>query len=152
MTGALSSKINSLIKLGKPEKYAEEMKKLDSAISKGEITDDVLLYRKTDVRFLDIFPKGTAITEETISELIGKTVTNQIYTSTSFDDWNYPGRNTEITLVVSAGTKNALYVKEYAYAQYKNQEEVLFGRGLRYKILNAILEEGKVRILAEVVS
>ena len=153
MTGALSQKINSRIFIGSSiDKFSKKMQYLDNALSKGKIPEDITLYRSTDIRYLAGYKGGRTITEEAVDDLIGKVVTNDIYTSTSFSELKLDGRNTYITYIVPKGTLNALYIKGLAYEQYKFQDEVLFGRGLRYRIKKAKIVDGKVYLRAEVLS
>lgn len=152
-TGALAQKVNYAIDHGLSlEKYSQDMKLLDQVLSKGCIPTDLTLYRATDVRFLREYTGGRYITEEAVKGLVGKTITNDIYSSTSFDCLELGARNTFITLSIPKGTNNALYIESLAYAQYKDQHEVLFGRGLRYKVKNAKIEDEKIYIEAEVLS
>lgn len=153
MTGGLSQSINTGIRQGADlSKYGKDMDLLDSALSKGTITEDLLLYRDTEVRFLNGYKGGRYVTEEAVKNLVGKTIKNDIYTSTSFKHLKLGARNTLIKLRVPKGTPNALYIKDIALRQFKDQEEVLFGRGLRYTIKSAKMKDGKVYLEAEVCS
>ena len=152
-TGALASKINTRINAGaSTTMFSNDMTLLDKALSKGVIPRDIKLYRDTDVRFLKGYAGGGVITEEAVKGLIGETITNDIYTSTSFEQLDLAARNTFMTLSVPRGTTNALYIEDLAHPQYKYQKEVLFGRGLRYTIKDAKIENEKVLIEAEVLS
>lgn len=53
-------------------------------------------------------------------------------------------------ILVPKGTKNVLYIKELALDQFKYQDEVLFGRGLKYRFIDAKIEEGIVKLVVEV--
>lgn len=152
MSGALSQKINFILgRNGKIDKFVKELSLIDSALSKGEIIQDITVYRKTDVRFLKSFPNGEKISEENIKSMVGKIEVNDIYTSTTLEPFEWQGRNTEIKMLVPKGTKHALYIKDLSLPQYKYQEEILFGRGLRYLIKEATIENGIVKLLVEVI-
>lgn len=152
MSGALSQKINFILgRNGKIDKFVKELSLIDSALSKGEIIQDITVYRKTDVRFLKSFPKGEKISEESIKSMVGKIEVNDIYTSTTLEPFEWQGRNTEIKMLVPKGTKHALYIKDLSLPQYKYQEEILFGRGLHYLIKEATIENGIVKLLVEVI-
>lgn len=152
MSGALSQKINFILgRNGKIDKFVKELSLIDSALSKGEIIQDITVYRKTDVRFLKSFPNGEKISEENIKAMVGKIEVNDIYTSTTLEPFEWQGRNTEIKMLVPKGTKHALYIKDLSLPQYKYQEEILFGRGLRYLIKEATIENGIVKLLVEVI-
>ena len=54
-------------------------------------------------------------------------------------------------LKVPAGYQGALYIRDLAHPQFKNQDEVLFARGLKYRILSVDTSGDKVYIKAEVI-
>lgn len=150
-TGSLSQRINGAINHDlNLSKYETDITLMNKALSKGIIPNDVVLYRATDIRYLKEYTGGKNVTEEAVNALVGKTINNDIYTATSFDKLELGARNTFITLNVPGGTENALYIKDLAYKQFKDQNEVLFGRGLRYKVKEAKIVDGKVYIQAEV--
>lgn len=61
------------------------------------------------------------------------------------------GRNTVIELKVPSGYQGALYIQDLASQKYKAQDEVLFARGLPYRILSVDTANNSVYIKAEVV-
>ena len=70
-----------------------------------------------------------------MERLVGKTLTNIGYTSTSFRDIQYGGRNVHLEIEVPKGYRGCLYIrKSQQLKKYKNQQEVLFKRGFRCKI------------------
>ena len=89
-------------------------------------------------------------TERELSKIVRRTVTNDIFTSTSFKNLGLPGRDTEIWLTVPAGYRGCQFIQSVARPQFKDQIEVLFARGLRYKITDAKIENGKYILFAEV--
>lgn len=149
MTGSLSQKINTRIRNNESlDKFADQIALIDSALDKGVVPDDLNLIRKTIPEF--IFPSAEKIDLEFLQSQIGRTIVNKIYSSTSFIDFDYPLRNLVIHLKVPKGYKGALYVKDIAYKKYKGQEEVLFKRGLKYRITDVKMIDDKYVMYAEV--
>lgn len=149
MSGALSQKINFAISHGLPlEKYKKQIALLDSALSKGHITKDLTLFRKTVPEFL-LNKKDWD--DKDMFNLKGSVLKNSIYTSTSLIDFNYPLRNVIMQIDVSKGFKGAIYLKDLAYDKYKSQEEILFKRNLIYQVIDVEKKENdfvmKVRLL-----
>ena len=68
------------------------------------------------------------------------------------DTPNLPYHSTDIVLKVKKGTKNVAYMRPLAVEQFEYQDEILFGRGLKYQIQDARIKEGRVLILAEVIN
>ena len=64
-----------------------------------------------------------------------------IFTSTSFQDLHLPGRDTVIKMHVPQGYTGCQYLQPVALPKFKAQEEVLFGRGLQYRVLDASIKE-----------
>ncbi len=89
--------------------------------------------------------------KKSINNLIGYTITNKSFTSTSIIDFDYPPRDMVIKFKVPKGYKGAAYIKSVAYQKYQNQEEVLFDRGLKYKISSARIENNNYYLEAEVI-
>jgi len=56
-----------------------------------------------------------------------------------------------IKFKVPKGYKGAAYIKNVAYQKYQNQQEVLFDRGLKYKIISAKIENNNYCLEAEVI-
>ena len=83
--------------------------------------------------------------------LKGKVLTNDGYTSTSFRDIQYKGRNVHLEIEIPKGYKGCLYIKDLATNKYKNQEEVLFKRGFRYKIKSIKKERERYYFKAEAI-
>lgn len=143
MTDALSQRINFNIRKSVKkgihlDKFKKEMDLISTALNKGEITEDIKVYRKTVVGFLFDAKK---ISDLNLNEITGKTIVNEIFTSTSFDLFDYPQRDVLMVMNVPKGTKRVLYIKDLAYDGVKHQEEILFDRGLTYTIRNAKIEK-----------
>ena len=149
-TGSAAFRINSAIRSGKitPE-IQREIDLLDAALKDGVMPETVVLHRDTALSFLGLglSEKPTA---EGLSKIVDRTTTNDIFTSTSFNNLGFMGRNTELWLTVPAGYRGCRYIKSLAFPKYAYQEEVLFARGLRYRITEAKIENGKYVLFAEV--
>lgn len=123
---------------------------LDSALAKGTIPNSITLYRETSLSFLEL-DGGIHVTRDNIGRCKGRIIPNRIFTSTSFRQLGLPGRDTVIELHVPAGYHGALYIRDLAHPQYKLQDEVLFARGLKYRILSVDASGERVYIKAEVI-
>ena len=60
-------------------------------------------------------------TEQELAELINRTHTNDIFTSTSFSTLDLKGRDTRMHITVPKGYKGCQYIKPCVHNQYKNQ-------------------------------
>ena len=149
-TGFDATAINSAIRHGRINAATrEKIAVLDSALAKGTVPNNITLYRETSLSFLE-FDNGAQPDKNTIGNFIGQTIPNRIFTSTSFRQLGLPGRDTVIELHVPAGYQGALYIRDLAHPQYKLQDEVLFARGLKYRILSVDTSSDRVYIKAEV--
>ena len=149
-TGFDATAINNAIRHGRINAATQEkISILDSALNKGVIPDRVTLYRETSLSFLEL-EDGTHQTRDSVGKYKGRIITNSIFSSTSFRQLGLPGRDTVIELHVPAGYQGALYIRDLAHPQYKLQDEVLFARGLKYRILSVDTSSDKVYIKAEV--
>jgi hypothetical protein len=149
-TGFDATAINNAIRHGRINAATQEkISILDSALNKGVIPDRVTLYRETSLSFLEL-EDGTHLTRDSVGKYKGRIITNSIFSSTSFRQLGLPGRDTVIELHVPAGYQGALYIRDLAHPQYKLQDEVLFARGLKYRILSVDTSSDKVYIKAEV--
>lgn len=153
-TGNAANRVNSAIYSGKQQRIDQEkgfMDLLDSALSKGTAEHKMVVHRDTIPEYLNAFPKGFQYSEEDIKRMNGMTLTNEGYTSTSFHDIMYQGRNVHLEIEIPKGYKGCLYIKDVATEKYKNQEEVLFKRGFQYKIKSVKKEKNRYYIKAEAV-
>ena len=150
-TGFDATQINSAILHGHIRgSIKNKMDLLDQALEKGVMPEEIVLHRDTNLSFLQLgLPKNP--TEKELQELVFQTVKNEIYTSTSFKKLSLPGRDTEIWLTIPKGYKGCQYLKPIASPKYKDQEEVLFARGLTYRITYAKIVNNKYVLYAEVI-
>ena len=150
-TGFDATAINQRISIGRlNEATRKKIELLDKALAKGTIPEAVTLYRETSLSFLQ-FEDGNTATKETIQDRLNLVINNSIFTSTSFRPLDLPLRDTVLELKVPAGYEGALYIRDLAHPQYKQQDEVLFGRGLRYKVTSVDTSGKKIYIKAEVI-
>ena len=150
-TGFDASKINFAIRHNKiTDAVREKIVCLDSALQKGVVPNAITLYRETSLSFLRL-DNGQEVTKDNILDYIGQDIVNPIFSSSSWKKLDLPGRDTVIILRVPAGYRGALYIQDLALPQYRNQDEVLFARGLCYRIEKVDIEGEKVYIEAEVI-
>lgn len=153
-TGNAANRVNSAIYSGKQQRIDKEkgfMDLLDSALNKGTVDHKMVVHRDTIPEYLNVFPKDFQYTDRDIERLTGVELTNFGYTSTSFKDLTYTGRNVHLEIEVPKGYKGCLYIENIATDKYKNQEEVLFKRGFRYKIKSVKKEKERYYIKAEAI-
>jgi SPP1 gp7 family putative phage head morphogenesis protein len=150
-TGNLAMQMNFALNTGRERKFKKELELLDKALSNGVINDSITVYRKADaINYI----KGVNASLDELKKLVGQTIVEKGYTSTSFnyfDNINLLGRNMYIEFVVPKGYKGALYIKPLAYKMVKSQEELLFKRGLCYNVIKVEEKDGCFYIKAEVI-
>lgn len=133
------------------EKEREYMKVLDSALDKGVTEQKIVVHRDTISEFLNMFPKNFKYSDKDMEMLKGKISTNTGYTSTSFRDLQYGGRNVHLEIEVPKGYRGCLYIESLANPKYKYQQEVLFKRNFRYIIKDIKKENGRYYMKAEAI-
>ena len=149
-TGFDATAINSAIRHGRINAATQEkIAVLDSALAKGTVPNSITLYRETTLSFLEL-DSGTQLTRDNLLDSVGQIIHNRIFTSTSFRQLGLLGRDTVIELHVPAGYQGALYIRDLALPQYKQQDEVLFARGLKYRLLSVDASGEQVYIKVEV--
>ncbi len=149
-TGFAATRINSAIRRNQitPE-IQKEIELLDMALKDGVMPETAVLHRDTVFSFLGLgLPDKPTAAE--LSRIIDVPITNNIFTSTSFEDLGLPGRDTVLRLTVPAGYRGCQFLQPIARPKFKTQIEVLFARGLRYKVTDAKIENGKYVLTAEV--
>lgn len=153
-TGFSANRVNSAIYSRNQKRISKEkhyMSLLDTALNKGITEYKIKVYRDTIPEYLNAFPDGFEYTNTDMKKLKGTVLTNQGYTSTSFRDLKYEGRNVHLEIEIPKGYKGCLYIKDIATAKYKIQDEVLFKRGFRYKIKSVKIENGRFYMKAEAI-
>ena len=150
-TGFMATRINRAIGENRiTPKIQAEIELLDKALQDGVMPETVVLHRDTMLSYLKLGLSEKPSADE-LALIVGQNVTNQIFTSTSFENLHLQGRNTEIWLTVPKGYKGCQYVKPVATWKYQHQDEVLFSRGMRCIVTKAELKNGKYILWAEVV-
>lgn len=149
-TGNAAMRINGAIGQGQiSPSIQKEIDLLDAALKDGVMPETVVLHRDTVLSFIGLDVPSNPTAEE-LSMMIGRNVTNNIFTSTSFENLGLPGRDTQLWLTVPAGYQGCQFLQPIARPKFKEQIEVLFVRGLRYRITDAKIENGKYVLIAEV--
>lgn len=150
-TGNLAFQLNTALNSNSYKKYQDEINILDEALSKGTISEKVVLRRKIS---LDLYIGKRDYDLADVKQLIGTKITEKGYTSTSFNQFkglNLLGRDGFVEFNVPSGYKGALYIRNLAYKTFENQDEVLFTRDLSYIIKEVTDENGIYYIKAEVI-
>ena len=146
-TGNLAMQINFALNTGRERKFKKEIAMLDHALSKGKISDDLILYRKIDSKVL---LNKRNVSDNDMFSLKGTTKTEKGYLSTSFKNFDYKLRDVNLVMKIPKGYKGALYIEPLAKESYKNQDEVLFKRGVCYNICEVKKEKDKYTLIVEV--
>ena len=121
---------------------------MNAALKDGIMPEAVVLHRDTVFRWLDTGYDKIKLKED-VSVVVGNIIKNPIFTSTSFDSFSLPGRDTELLITVPKGYRGCQYLKPIAFDYFKNQE-VLFARGLSYTVKLAKIENNKIVLEEEV--
>jgi len=154
-TGNSAYEINRRIAKGQNlEKYKKQFDLLHTALSQCEITNDIIVQRKTILEHLNIpneIVQKIKKNKNLIALLKNKTIVNKTFISTSLIDFDYPLRDVVIKIKIPKGFKGGVYIKSIAYKKYQNQEEVLFDVGLIYKIVSVKIIDNKYYLEAEVI-
>ena len=146
-TGFNAIRFNMALGKGQaPEKLKKEIDTLSSALSKGTIPEKIVLFRDTTIRNANIALPSSG----NWKDLIGEKITNTTFTSTSFNNLELQGRNVHIKYVAPKGYKGALYIKDLASFNFKNQEEVLFDIGMQWEIVDIEEIDGQINIVANI--
>ncbi len=122
---------------------------MNAALKDGIMPETVVLHRDTVFKWLGLDIDKKELVEDT-NKIINRIIHNNIFTSTSFDNLSLPGRDTELLITVPKGYRGCQYLKPIAFDNFKNQEEVLFARGLSYMVKSAKIENNKIVLEVEV--
>lgn len=149
-TGFTATRVNFAIRNGKvTPRIQETITALDTALASGTMPQSVTLYRNTALSFLD-FGLPESPTAQELQGLVGFTREIPIFTSTSFRDLNLPGRNTLLQLHVPKGYSGCQFLQPVAFPKFKDQDEVLFARGMQFCVLSANIKDGRYFLEIEV--
>ena len=149
-TGFTATRVNFAIRHGSiPPQVQETIAALDNALASGTMPQSVTLYRNTALSFLDFgLPKNP--TEEELQALIQQQRSFSVFISTSFQDLQLPARDTVLQMHIPKGYKGCQFLQPVAFPQFKYQDEVLFARGMRYRVLNASIKGNRYFLEIEV--
>ena len=149
-TGFTATRVNFAIRHGSiPPQVQETIAALDNALASGTMPQSVMLYRNTALSFLDLGlpPKPT---EQELQTIVRAQGIFPIFTSTSFGDLQLPGRDTVLQMHVPEGYKGCQFIQPVALPKFRQQDEVLFSRGMQYRVLNASIKDDRYFLEIEV--
>ena len=149
-TGFTATRVNFAIRNKSiPPRVQETIAALDNALASGTMPQSVTLYRNTALSFLELnLPKKP--TEQELQDIIRRQGSFPIFLSTSFEDLQLPARDTVLKMHIPEGYKGCQFLQPVAFPQFKYQDEVLFARGMRYRVLNASIKDGRYFLEIEV--
>ena len=149
-TGFTATRVNFAIRHGSiPPQVQETIAALDNALASGTMPQSVMLYRNTALSFLDLgLPQKP--TEQELKAIVRAQGTFPIFTSTSFGDLQLPGRDTVLQMHVPEGYKGCQFIQPVALPKFRQQDEVLFSRGMQYRVLNASIKDDRYFLEIEV--
>lgn len=150
-TGFMATDVNRAIRNGTiTPQIQKSIDALDNALASGTIPQNVTLYRNTVLSFLDLnLPKKP--TEQELQTIIRRQGIFPIFSSTSFKDLNLSGRDTVIQMHIPKGYKGCQFLQPVALPKFKHQDEVLFARGMRYRVLDASIKDNRYFLEIEVI-
>lgn len=150
-TGFMATDVNRAIRNGTiTPQIQKSIDALDNALASGTMPQSVTLYRSTALSFLD-FGLPAKPTEQELQSVIRRKRSFSIFLSTSFRDLHLLGRDTVIQMHVPQGYVGCQYLRSVALPKFKNQDEVLFSRGMQYQVLNAYIKDGRYFLEIEVI-
>lgn len=149
-TGFTATHVNYAIRNGNiTPQVRETIAALDNALANGTMPQSVTLYRNTALSFLDLgLPKNP--TEQELQTIVRGQGTFPIFTSTSFEDLQLSGRDTVLQMHIPEGYKGCQFLQPVALPKFKHQDEVLFARGLKYRVLNVGIKDDRYFLEIEV--
>ena len=149
-TGFTATRVNFAIRNKSiPPRVQETIAALDNALASGTMPQSVTLYRNTALSFLELnLPKKP--TEQELQGIVNSRGSFPIFTSTSFKDLQLPARDTVLQMHIPEGYKGCQFLQPVAFPQFKYQDEVLFARGMRYRVLDASIKDNRYFLEIEV--
>ena len=149
-TGFTATRVNFAIRHGSISPQIQEtIAALDNALASGTMPQSVTLYRNTALSFLELnLPKKP--TEQELQGIVNSRGSFPIFTSTSFKDLQLPARDTVLKMHIPEGYKGCQFLQPVAFPQFKYQDEVLFARGMRYRVLDASIKDNRYFLEIEV--
>lgn len=149
-TGFTATRVNFAIRNGNiTPQVRETIAALDNALAAGTMPQSVTLYRNTALSFLDLgLPQKP--TEQELQLVVDNYGSFPIFSSTSFEDLQLPGRDTVLQMHIPEGYKGCQFIQPVALPKFKYQDEVLFSRGMQYRVLNASIKDDRYFLEIEV--
>lgn len=149
-TGFTATRVNFAIRNGNiTPQVRETIAVLDNALAAGTMPQSVTLYRNTALSFLDLgLPQKP--TEQELQLVVDNYGSFPIFSSTSFEDLQLPGRDTVLQMHIPEGYKGCQFIQPVALPKFKYQDEVLFSRGMQYRVLNASIKDDRYFLEIEV--
>lgn len=149
-TGFTATRVNFAIRNGNiTPQVRETIAALDNALAAGTMPQSVTLYRNTALSFLDLgLPQKP--TEQELQLVVDNYGSFPIFSSTSFEDLQLPGRDTVLQMHIPEGYKGCQFIQPVALPKFKYQDEVLFSRGMQYRVLNASIKDNRYFLEIEV--
>ena len=149
-TGFTATRVNFAIRNGNiTPQVRETIAALDNALAAGTMPQSVTLYRNTSLSFLDLgLPHKP--TEQELQLVVDNYGSFPIFSSTSFEDLQLPGRDTVLQMHIPEGYKGCQFIQPVALPKFKYQDEVLFSRGMQYRVLNASIKDDRYFLEIEV--
>lgn len=149
-TGFTATRVNFAIRNGNiTPQVRETIAALDNALAAGTMPQSVTLYRNTALSFLD-FGLPQKPTEQELQLVVDNYGSFPIFSSTSFEDLQLPGRDTVLQMHIPEGYKGCQFIQPVALPKFKYQDEVLFSRGMQYRVLNASIKDDRYFLEIEV--
>lgn len=129
--------------LGTPE-VLNNIREIDSALAGNPLPEDVMIVRGSGVNHIDF---------DDVDDLVGRTVSDAGYTSTSLGNHPVPsfeGKDAVLRLRVPEGTHAAWVERVSDFGV--TERELLLGRGMSYKVTRAFADDkGQLQIYGEVI-
>lgn len=98
----------------------------------GVNKDNIVTFRGATFKSVGILEDGTSITKDNILDIVGKTVHNKAFMSTSLNKAEMQGRDVELSIKVDSGYEGVQYLKGLSSSKYQYQDELLINHGSKY--------------------
>lgn len=142
-SGNLAFNLNRRLAAGNlNDYYSDKTRRLDEALSKCIVTDDMVVTRQISASEIGISRENMLLYQDGC-------IHNKKFLSTSIETFNYGGRDVIINIKVRKGYRGAAYIKSIVSPRHRKQEEVLFKRGTVYRITSMELKDSKIYLEAE---
>lgn len=147
-TGSAFTSINGHLRkgtLGTNQYYGEIVKNMDAALAKSELKQPITVMRGSSASLLG----GYNTVEDIQKYVVGQTVKDLGYTSTSADSQAAFGGAITYKINIPAGKGKGMYVAPIS--KYKDEGEFLLPRGTSFKVSGVTSQNGKPLVTLDVV-